>query len=68
MVDGHFDETRKIVPAQLADREVQAERSRKIEERKAVAAAARACGGGSEQLPGGFVPAATSQRERLPAE
>lgn len=61
-VDFHFDTTRTIASAQMADWEAAADRSRKAEERKAAlraqmkakandrAASTMACGGGSEQL------------------
>lgn len=46
-VDFHFDESRTIAPAQLEDWEAAADRTRKA---KAQLAAAKACGGGEEQL------------------
>lgn len=61
-VDFHFDETRTIATAQMADWEAAADRSRKAEERKAAlraqmkdkaadrVASVMACGGGAEQL------------------
>lgn len=61
-VDFHFDTTRTIASAQMADWEAAADRSRKAEERKAAlraqmkakandrAASVMACGGSSEQL------------------
>ncbi len=61
-VDFHFDESRTIATAQMADWEAAADRSRKAEERKAAlraqmkdkaadrAASVMACGGGAEQL------------------
>lgn len=61
-VDFHFDETRTIATAQMADWEAAADRSRKAEERKAAlraqmkgkaadrTASVMACGGGAEQL------------------
>jgi anaerobic magnesium-protoporphyrin IX monomethyl ester cyclase len=61
-VDFHFDESRTIATAQMADWEAAADRSRKAEERKTAlraqmkdkaadrAASAMACGGGAEQL------------------
>jgi anaerobic magnesium-protoporphyrin IX monomethyl ester cyclase len=55
-VDFHFDDTRKIAPAQMADWEAMADRKRKAQERKAAIKAQRAeekaaaqggpCGGG----------------------
>jgi hypothetical protein len=56
----------------MADWEAKADKVNKMKERKAVAAAAKACGGGTEQLADdpadAFVPSATPERERLPAE
>ena len=63
-VDFHFDESREIAPAQMADWEAVADRSRKAAERKAAlkeqikanklakreAAKVMACGGGTEQM------------------
>jgi anaerobic magnesium-protoporphyrin IX monomethyl ester cyclase len=59
-VNFHFDETRKIAPAQLADWEAAAERSRKMKQRAGGCAGAEAgggqpkpvfaCGGGKEQM------------------
>jgi len=57
-VDFHFDETREIAPAQMADWEAMADRKRKAAERKAALkeqirakkAEARACGGGEGQM------------------
>ncbi|MGF1502090.1 MAG: magnesium-protoporphyrin IX monomethyl ester anaerobic oxidative cyclase [Paracoccaceae bacterium] len=59
-VDFHFDESRKIAPAQLADWEALADRKQKAAERKAAVKAqikaakdaerAAACGGGREQM------------------
>jgi anaerobic magnesium-protoporphyrin IX monomethyl ester cyclase len=46
-VDFHFDTSRKIAPAQLADWEANAERSRKMKE---TMGAVKACGGGDQQL------------------
>ena len=46
-VDFHFDETRKIAPAQMADWQASADRSRKV---KATPETVLACGGGTEQL------------------
>mgnify|MGYP001806296451 CR=1 FL=1 len=46
-VDFHFDKTRTVAPAQLADWEAAADRTRRAKER---AAAVKACGGGTEQL------------------
>jgi len=46
-VDFHFDETRKIAPAQMADWQASADRSRKA---KATPENILACGGGTEQL------------------
>ena len=67
-VDFHFDETRTIAPAQMADWEAKADKVKKMKERKAVAAAAKACGGGTEPMADDFEPAATPERERLPAK
>ncbi|MEM8876266.1 MAG: magnesium-protoporphyrin IX monomethyl ester anaerobic oxidative cyclase [Pseudomonadota bacterium] len=62
-VDFHFDDSREIAPAQMADWEAMHDKSRKAAERKAAltdqiksakqakrAEAAKACGGGTEQL------------------
>ena len=62
-VDFHFDESREIAPAQMADWEAMHDKSRKAAERKAALAdqiksakqakraeAAKACGGGTGQL------------------
>jgi len=61
-VDFHFDETRKIAPAQMADWEAMADRKKAAAERKAAVKAqvqaakdakreaAMACGGGGDQL------------------
>lgn len=46
-VDFHFDTSRQIAPAQMADWQAAAERSRKIKETQV---ATLACGGGSEQM------------------
>lgn len=46
-VDFHFDTSRQIAPAQMADWQAAAERSRKIKETQG---ATLACGGGSEQI------------------
>jgi len=64
-VDFHFDETREIAPAQIADWEAMADRKKKAAERRAAIKAqvlekksaaramaeARVCGGGDQQLP-----------------
>jgi len=50
-VDFHFDESRKIAPAQMADWEAAADRAGKMRAMKE-AAAAKACGGGDFQMPG----------------
>src|SRR6056297_1701011 len=66
-LDFHFDETKEIAPAQMADWEASADRARKARERREAlreqgkaraedrealkaAVAAKACGGGEEQL------------------
>jgi len=75
-VDFHFDNERKIAPAQLADWEAKADKARKMKERKAVAAAAKACGGGTEQMADDealaknapIVHARKAEREEIPAE
>ena len=46
-VDFKFDQKRMIAPAQLADWEAKADRTRKAKERMA---AVKACGGGTEQM------------------
>ncbi len=63
-VDFHFDDSRKIAPAQMADWEAAADRAAKAKERREAlraqgkaraedrnAAKVMACGGGSEQMP-----------------
>ncbi|MBC2669697.1 magnesium-protoporphyrin IX monomethyl ester anaerobic oxidative cyclase [Novosphingobium piscinae] len=65
-VDFQFDRSRTLAPAQTADWQAAAERSRKAAERGAVvhdaAGAIKACGGGDQQLsedePDAFAPAA----------
>ena len=47
-VDFHFDETRRLTPAQTADWEAAADRSRKA--RRPEAAKVLACGGGDQQM------------------
>ncbi len=53
-VDFHFDTSRTIAPAQMADWEAAADRSRKAKDQMAVVqermAAAKACGGSTEQM------------------
>eukprot|EP00873_Tetraselmis_striata_P003829 jgi/Tetstr1/424093/TSEL_014704.t1 len=49
-VDFHFDDTRKIAPAQLEDWEAAAERAQKAKAVRSQAAAQKACGGGEEQM------------------
>ena len=69
-VDFQFDEKRKIAPAQMADWEAKADKARKMKERKAAAAAAKACGGSTEQLPENapIVQERMAKRENIPAE
>jgi anaerobic magnesium-protoporphyrin IX monomethyl ester cyclase len=45
-VDFHFDTSRAIAPAQMADWQASAEKSRKAKRREA----ALACGGGTQQM------------------
>ena len=75
-VDFHFDESRQIAPAQLADWEARADRTRKAKERqeavRAQMKAAKACGGSEEQMdetdaPSGPARADGSVRETTPA-
>ena len=72
-VDFHFDETRKIAPAQLDDWEAAADRSRKVRERQAAIreqgrqragdrAAVMACGGGTGQIAEFVLPEAPAGR------
>lgn len=49
-VDFHFDRTRRIAPAQVADWEVAADRANKAKAARAAMAAAKACGGGDQQM------------------
>jgi anaerobic magnesium-protoporphyrin IX monomethyl ester cyclase len=49
-VDFHFDDTRKIAPAQLEDWEAAAERAQKVKAARKTAGAQKACGGGEEQM------------------
>ena len=86
-VDFHFDEERKIAPAQLADWEAAADRSRKAAERREAlraqgkeraearealkaAVAAKACGGGEDQLSDAEMAAAEGRPAgfRMPAD
>ncbi|MEO1458841.1 MAG: magnesium-protoporphyrin IX monomethyl ester anaerobic oxidative cyclase [Pseudomonadota bacterium] len=77
-VDFHFDEERKIAPAQLADWEAMADRKARAAERRAALkeqvkaakaeeriTAAKACGGGEEQLAESLEDARAA---RVPAE
>jgi anaerobic magnesium-protoporphyrin IX monomethyl ester cyclase len=76
-VDFHFDETRRIEPAQMADWEALADRKRRAQERKAAVRAqvrerkavpvdslVKACGGTDEQLDDAALDALTTKRER----
>ena len=83
-VDFHFDDSREIAPAQMADWEAVADRTRKAAERKAALkaqvkasklakrdmaeaqAAAKACGGGDEQLTDAQLAARTTLIDRQP--
>lgn len=86
-VDFQFDDSRKIAPAQMADWEAAADRSRKAKERQEAlraqgkdratarealkaAVAAKACGGGDEQLTDAELEAAQGKPAgfRMPAE
>ena len=49
-VDFHFDEKRGIAPAQAAEWEARADRTRKAKARMAAAPTVSACGGGHEQM------------------
>ncbi len=50
-VDFHFDETRTIAEAQLEDWEAAADRAAKLKAIKERVAAAKACGGSTQQMP-----------------
>ncbi len=50
-VDFHFDDNRKIAEAQLEDWEAAADRAKQLGRIKERVAAARACGGSTQQLP-----------------
>ena len=49
-VDFHFDDSRRIAPAQLEDWEAAADRAGKARAARAGLAAAKACGGGDQQM------------------
>jgi anaerobic magnesium-protoporphyrin IX monomethyl ester cyclase len=76
-VDFHFDETRKIAPAQMADWEALVEQQRKKSERKAAVklqsiarktaereTVIKACGGSDEQLDDETLAALTTRGDR----
>ncbi len=81
-VDFHFDDSRKIAPAQMADWEAAADRAARAKERRAAlkeqgkaraadrnAAKVMACGGGDEQLDEDELAAAETKKDfRLPED
>jgi len=84
-LDFHFDETKEIAPAQMADWEASADRARKARERREAlreqgkaraedrealkaAVAAKACGGGEEQLSEAELEAAQKTPFSLPED
>jgi len=84
-LDFHFDETKEIAPAQMADWEASADRARKARERREAlreqgkaraedrealkaAVAAKACGGGEEQLSEAELEAAQKTPFSLPKD